>query len=318
MTGRTATVEILLSTYNGSDYLDAQLKSIIEQSHIDWSLLIRDDGSRDDTGDIIALWRERRPEMIRRLDEHSNENLGAVRSFSRLLEHSTAPYVMFADQDDVWLPDKVRLTLEAMRGQERRSGAKRPVLVHTDLTVVDEDLRPLNGSLWKQQGVVQRRNPSLPRIMVENCAWGCTMMLNRPLVTAVGSIPPTAVFHDWWITLVGSAFGDIAPVRRQTLFYRRHGRNESGISDIREVSRSGLADWHVARRRLAELLEESRPRVLAFLDRYRERLAPDQIAAATAFLHLPKRRFLQKRVDILRHRLFFSGLPRTLGLLLLI
>jgi glycosyltransferase involved in cell wall biosynthesis len=318
MTTPPAPIEILLSTYNGAKYIDALIGSIVAQDEFGWSLVVRDDGSKDGTLEIVHKWRQTRPDKIRVIDEPRNVNLGAVRSFSKLLEQSSAPYVMFADQDDVWLPGKVRLTLDAMRRQEARSGATRPVLVHTDLTIVDENLHVLSKSLWNYQGVVPGRNPKLSRIMVENCAWGCTTMLNRPLVSTIGTIPPAATYHDWWITLVASAFGDIVPVHEQTILYRRHAHNESRISDIRRVSRSALTDPRTPRRRLARILEESRPQVAKLLDVYRERLSRDQIAAAEAFLHLGDRSFLSRRLDILRYGLVFSGGLRTLGLLVLI
>jgi glycosyltransferase involved in cell wall biosynthesis len=318
MTSLTVPIEILLSTYNGAKYLDALLESIVAQDHEDWSLLIRDDGSTDLTKDIVQRWRRDHPNKINVIDEKLDNNLGAVRSFSRLMELSTAPYVMFADQDDVWLPGKVRLTLEAMRRQESKSGSARPVLVHTDLAIVDENLRVVSKSLWDYQGLVPRRNPKLSMVMLENCAWGCAVMLNRALVTAVRSIPPEAVHHDWWIALVAAAFGTTIPIHEQPILYRRHGGNESEISNVREVSRSGLADWRVPRRRLAQLLEEGRLRVLKFLEVYGGQMSPHQIAAAEAFLHLHERGFVGRRVDILRYGLSFSGLPRTLGLLLLV
>jgi glycosyltransferase involved in cell wall biosynthesis len=318
MTAPSASIEILLSTYNGSAYLDALLESIFGQDYDDWSLLIRDDGSTDTTRDIVNVWRQNHADKIIIIDEHVGDNVGAVRSFSRLLEQSSAPYVMFADQDDVWLPEKVRITFEAMRRQESKSDAARPVLVHTDLTIVDEDLRVLSKSLWNYQGVVPGRNPKLSRIMVENCAWGCTTMLNRSLVTTLGSIPPDATYHDWWIALVAAAFGDIVAVHEQTILYRRHEQNESQISDIRRVSRSAFSNPQAPRRRLARIFEQSRPQVIKLLELYRQRLAPEQIAAAEAFLHLPDRNFLSKRFDILRHGLVFSGSRRTLGLFVLI
>jgi glycosyltransferase involved in cell wall biosynthesis len=318
MTAPLASIEILLSTYNGAAYLDALLESIARQDQKDWSLLIRDDGSTDGTKDIIQRWRLKQFNKTKLIDEDTGNNLGALGSFSRLMEHSTSPYVMFADQDDVWLSDKIRLTLEAMQRQESITGLSRPVLVHTDLTIVDENLRVLNKSHWKHQGLAPRRSPKFSTIMMENCVWGCTAMLNRPLVNAVGTIPAAAVYHDWWIALVASAFGATVPLAEQSILYRRHGNNESEISSLREVSRSGLVDWRVPRRRVYQLLADGRPRVEKFLQVYRERMSPAQIAAAEAFLRLPERGFLSRRLDILRHSLFFSGLARTVGILLLV
>ena len=307
-----------MSTYNGSAYLEALLESIFRQDHEDWSLLIRDDGSTDTTRDIVSRWCQNHSNKIVVLDEHLDNNLGALLSFSRLLDQSSAPYVMFADQDDVWRPEKVRITFEAMQRQESISGTDCPILIHTDMTIVDEKLEVLGKSLWIYQGLVPRRNPRFSRAMLENCVWGCTAMLNRPLITAVAGIPSVAVHHDWWIALVASAFGATVPVSAQPILYRRHGDNESEISSLREVYRSGLMDWRVPRRRVAQLLEESRPRVVKFLELYGGRMSADQIAAAQAFLHLPERGFLGRRLDILRHGLVFSGALRTLGLLVFV
>ena len=192
------------------------------------------------------------------------------------------------------------------------------ILVHTDLTIVDEDLRVLCHSHWRHQGLAPRADPAFSKVVVENCVWGCTAMLNRPLIDAVGSIPPAAIHHDWWIALVAAAFGATVPIAAQPILYRRHGRNESEISSIAQAARSGLAHWGAARDRLAQILEQSRPRVAIFLERYRERMEPSQIAAAEAFLALPRLSFWRRGLEILRRGLVFTGPLRTLGLLLFV
>src|SRR5690606_39057310 len=136
--------------------------------------------------------------------------------------------VMFSDADDCWFPDKISLTLDLMRVVEKdEGGARTPTLVHTDLAVVDRDLRPIADSLWQYQGV----NPdltSLNRLLIQNCVTGCTVMVNRPLRELASPIPPGVVMHDWWMALVASSFGRIARIARPTLLYRQHGRNDTG------------------------------------------------------------------------------------------
>lgn len=311
-------VEIILSTFNGEDHLDEFLESIIQQDYGNWSLTIRDDGSSDRTPEIIQTWQTRLMSRLKISDDTNKINIGVVKSFSRLLENSSAPYVMMADQDDIWLPEKVRLTLEAMRQKEQYAPPARPILVHTDLTMVDQELRTLFPSVWKYQGLAPGRGRPFPRIIVENTVWGCTAMLNRPLIELVGCIPVTTLHHDWWVALVAAAFGDIVSLSDSHILWRRHGHNESEVSGINAVSRHAISNIKSAHQRLAELFEESRPRVRSFLERFREQLRASDIAAAEAFLDLPQHTPIERRLDIFRHGLFFGARLRNLGLLALL
>ncbi len=311
-------VEIILSTYNGMAHLDELIKSIAQQDHENWSLKIRDDGSSDRTVEVIQEWQARLPDRIQIFDGQSNANVGVVRSFSDLLESSLAPYVMMADQDDVWLPEKVRLTLGAMRRREEHASPARPILVHTDLTMVDQELRTLSPSVWRYQGLAPGRGRAFSRTIVENTVWGCTAMLNRPLVEIVGCIPVATIHHDWWIALVAAAFGDIVSLSDSRILWRRHGHNESEISGIRDVSMRLGSNFQGARQRLKELFDESRPRVRLFLERYRDRLQYSDVRTAEAFLRLPQRTPIGRRLDVIRHGLFFGANLRNIGLLTLL
>ena len=308
-------VEILLSTYNGSAHLDELVKSIAQQDHKDWSLKIRDDGSSDRTVEIIQEWRAQLPKRIQISDGQSGKNIGVVRSFSRLLESSSAPYVMMADQDDVWLPEKVRLTLDAMRRREAHAPSDLPILVHTDLTMVDHELRILSPSVWRYQGLAPGREGAFSRIIVENTVWGCTAMLNRPLVEIVGCIPVATIHHDWWIAMVAAALGDIVSLSDSRILWRRHEHNESEVSGIRNVSMRLGFNAKGARQRLLQLFSESRPRVQLFLERYRDKLQAFDVATAEAFLRLPQRTLVGRRLDIFRYGLFFGANVRNIGLL---
>ncbi len=311
-------VEILLSTYDGARHLGEFLRSLVGQDYRQWSLTVRDDGSSDDTLSVLRAWAGSQEIEINVLTEARVENLGVVRSFSRLLERSTARYAMFADQDDIWLPGKIRMTLEAMRRREEQVGAGKPVLVHTDLTVVDTELRVLSESLWRYQGLVPGRRPIFSHTMVENAVWGCTAMMNRPLIELVHEIPPQAIHHDWWIALVASAFGEIVSLDERTILWRRHGLNESDISGVAHAARGAITNLGGARRSLARALEDARQRVALFVDRYGDRLDQTQFEAARAFLGLPRQNVIGRRLAILRHGLFFGSHLRNAGLLALV
>ncbi|MDQ3310444.1 MAG: glycosyltransferase, partial [Gemmatimonadota bacterium] len=231
------------------------------------------DGSTDSTVEAVQAFAEE-DERIRLL-EGGGTRLGALGGFAWLLEHAApgAEYVMFCDQDDVWLPNKIADTLSAMQKAEADAAPGTPVLVHTDLTVVDEQLGVIDESLWSYQGI-QPELDTLDRLLIQNCVTGCTAMINGPLREKAGTVPPEAVMHDWWLTLVASCFGRIVRLSNPTILYRQHGRNDTGAKrhqhgtiDKTITAYSALGERGRAIRRIAAQGED-------FLRRYRAQLTP--------------------------------------------
>ena len=143
MKGKYCSVIVICSTFNGQKYLKEQIDSLFHQSYKDFKLLFRDDGSSDKTLEILKSY------DIELLP--SNENIGVKSSFETLLkyafENSDAKYFMFCDQDDVWNNDKIERTLEKMQELENLYGGSIPLLVHSDLEVVNEKLETLSSSM---------------------------------------------------------------------------------------------------------------------------------------------------------------------------
>lgn len=311
------TVQILLSCHNSQAFLGDLLGSLERQTFTDWQLLVRDDGSTDGTQGIVKGFEHRSPGRLEWLRDDGGA-AGPCQSFGRLLRASTASYVMFCDHDDVWLPRKIERTLETMREAEvqatregRPGEAATPILVFTDLAVVDVHLRPLGPSYWTYHHCDPRRT-SLAQLLVQNVVTGCTVMLNRPLAELAQPIPPQAVMHDGWVALVAACFGTIRLLDEPTVLYRQHDGNVLGVKPwgLRRIVRRALSS-RPARHDLACDIAQAR----ALLEQYAERLPPEKKATLAAFASLPDRTFLGKRLTLLRHRLFKSGLLRTLGLL---
>jgi len=145
-------VDILLATHNSRKYLAEQIDSIIAQEYTNWHLLIRDDGSCDDTLAMVKDYITSYPDKITLLLS-SGDNIGVVRNFGLLLEASTAPYVMFCDHDDVWLPNKIAEEMKHMRDVEKRVGHDQAVLVFTDLVIVDEQLHWIADSFYSYSNI---------------------------------------------------------------------------------------------------------------------------------------------------------------------
>lgn len=218
-------IAILLSTYNGYEYLEQQVNSILKQSNTEWQLYIRDDGSTDGTVSLIRKLSHN--PQITFFNDKEITNVGTVRSFMDLLENIDADYFMFSDQDDYWLPNKIQDTLEEMQSIEKGYPGK-PVCVHTNLQVTDDKLNPYR---------LYNKMPSwsdFPRILFNNCATGCTMMINKKLKEMVkfSQLDYQKVFmHDWWLTLIAACFGKVAYLDEPTILYRQHGSNVLGSLD---------------------------------------------------------------------------------------
>lgn len=267
-------VDILLSVYNGMPYLRAQMESVRAQTYADWRLWVRDDGSTDDSVQVVreVANADRRMSLL----DAGGANLGAAGSYSWLMGRPEveAEHVMLCDADDFWLPEKIEVTLAAMRESEKNLPPGTPVLVHTDLIVADEALRPVADSFWRYREITVEP-ATLQRLLSRNVVTGPTMMLNRPLLELAGAVPRGAIYQDWWITLVAAAFGKIVAVPRGTVLYRQHGRNSvgarpaGGALDLARRTLKGGVGEATLRAELCRAAEQA----AAFLERYRDRLS---------------------------------------------
>jgi len=223
-------VDILMSVYNGEKFLVDQLESLLSQTHKNWRLVVRDDKSTDSSVRVLCEYRSRYPEKIIFASDQRGR-LGACQGFAQAVHHSSADYMMFCDQDDVWLPTKVESSLaEILRLERLHPGM--PIVVYTDLIVVDEELKVIAESFWRYQQIDPQDN-SLSTLILDNVATGCTMIMNRPLKELAAPVPSEAVIHDWWFTLVCSVYGKVSYLSDRTVLYRQHGRNEIGAQDYR-------------------------------------------------------------------------------------
>lgn len=272
-------IEILLATYNGEKFLAEQIDSILTQTLNDWRLLIRDDGSTDQTQKIISHYVKTYPDKIIPIID-TNKNLGVTRNFERLMEHSTAPYIMFCDQDDIWFPNKIETSLRKLQTMEQQYGLDVPLLVYTDLAVCDEEGTLTAHSFWKYQG----GDPSLPldyvKALVQNNATGNTFIFNCTLCNCALPFSPDAVMHDWWVALIALYLGKIDYLTDQTIMYRQHSTNVSGSKgkDILPIIKKLPLYCHT--------LEKNIQQAKSFLENFQSQLDQKQINTLQTFTTL--------------------------------
>lgn len=243
-------VQILLSTYNGERYLSELLDSILGQTYQNWSLLIRDDGSSDSTLEVISKYiaKDCRISLL-----NSDKNLGVISSFETLLKASTSPYVMFCDQDDVWLSNKIEL-LHSVMVEAEKDLPNKPILVHSDLLVVDSNLNVISHSFW-QYSQIDITKRDFNYLGVKNFVTGCTMMFNRVAVESSLPFEQETRMHDAWVALkVLKTGGVIKSIETPTIMYRQHENNVVGaigqgnifkdkLLKIKSVIRDNSLQW---------------------------------------------------------------------------
>ena len=221
-------ITILLATYNGEKYIETQIESLLSQTYTNWRLIIRDDNSTDNTPTLLEKYQQQYPDKITILPAAAN--LGSILNFNALLTFAhDAKYIMFCDQDDCWLPDKIAVTYSKMGALEKEYGTNHPVMVFTNFQYVNEEMQIIESKKDFEINTIQ--NFGFPHLLAQNPVYGCTTIMNRALVDKIASIPAQAENHDHWAALVAAAFGKLYYLNTKTILYRQHSKNISGSFD---------------------------------------------------------------------------------------
>lgn len=271
-------VDILLATYNGEKFLSEQIESLQKQSYRDWKLLVSDDCSSDRTVELVKKYAES-DYRINVISENKKFG-GPKNNFLHLLRNSKADYVLFCDQDDVWLPDKIQKTVEKLQKLDCASNPI-PNLVFTDMKVVDERLNVISPSFMKYTATNQSRI-KLQEVIAQPIGAGCTMGINRCLANMVNRTPFNAymVMHDYWISLVAAAFGHIVFLNEATLLYRQHGSNSLGADNFSIIKR--LLHPNSMTRHFYETVQQAK----SFLDVYGSELSKKDYESLSRYSNL--------------------------------
>lgn len=224
---RRLRVSVAMASYDGARWVDEQLRSIADQSRPPDELVVVDDASRDDTVSRLEAFASRAPFPVR--IERNPENRSSTPTFERAFSRCTGGIVFFADQDDVWHPEKIE-TLAAVLEASPRVGA-----VFSNGRVVDAERRPLGHSLWealwfdaREQERV-RRGDAAAVFARHVVAAGTTMAFRADRRALYLPFPNLRDCHDSWVAFLASAVSEVRLVDRELIDYRVHGANQFGI-----------------------------------------------------------------------------------------
>lgn len=303
-----ATVQILMAVYNGEPYLAEQIDSIIAQSYTDWELLISDDSSSDKSLQIIQEYCAQDPRIRLVLED---EHFGSAKShFLALFKIANAPYVMTSDQDDMWDSDKIEITLAAMTKTEDRDKS-RPLLVCTDLRVVDSDLNVIHGSMLEYSNM-DADKVSFGYFLASCLVTGCTMMINDPLLNLMQKDcdEKNIIMHDWWASLVASAFGEVVYIKKQTISYRQHSDNSVGA-----VGFSLLGALQTLKDR-SKVSENTILQALELLRVFGDVLPNNTIEQAEALIEIPQAGPMSRIIKLTKADVWRKGILRNTATLI--
>jgi glycosyltransferase involved in cell wall biosynthesis len=221
-------VSIALATYNGQKYLGELMKSLRVQTWPRLEILAFDDASSDGTVTVLR-------ELEDRLDLKITVNprrTGVIANFDQAMRACTGDYIALADQDDVWRRDKITKMMARMLEVEAQVGHHTPVLIFSNMQVVNANLRPIKPfRIFPSVREVEAQQ-RVSWLLLRNYIAGCSMLFNQALLERAHPTPPGFFMHDWWLALVAATFGVVRGVDDTLLQYRQHAANTYGIKKV--------------------------------------------------------------------------------------
>jgi glycosyltransferase involved in cell wall biosynthesis len=302
-----------MCTYNGANFLPAQLESILAQSRKPDQIVVCDDGSTDETRAVLQKFEKQSPDLI--LLRFNKKNLGSIKNFEQAIGLCNGEVIALSDQDDVWRPDKLQLIQEAFKKQST-------ALVFSDAELVDENLKPLNRRMWSEVGFDEQKKKLLRSgraLEVLVPGWtvtGATMAFRTGFKNICLPVPEgIAMIHDGWIALTIAAVAEVVALDEPLIHYRQHDRQQIGAPDRveQQPESRGLAKFETAFKRrnssadLYKILATLEQRLVAFTGFYDTQKSLEFVGDYSFHLNvraeLAQRRRLSRVPSVLRELL---------------
>lgn len=292
-------ISVAMATYNGGKYLVEQLDSILSQTHLPAEIIVCDDQSTDNTSAILENF-QRKGLLKYFINE---KRLGFIGNFKKAVSLcNTENYIALSDQDDIWLPSKLSLNAQYIKNIDETDT---PVLVYSDLILVDQDKNLINPSFRNELG--QGGYIYCLETLFFGCfVNGCTMLMNPTMRSYFHTIPDRgALNHDTWMSMIAYTFGRAAILPEPQVYYRSHANNATEVGDFNKKGRlKRLLSEIVHSFRKNDLFEDQIRFASEFYTVFEEKLSPEQKNLFIRFIGLRGKSWVQKKIAL---RMFFRG-----------
>ena len=216
-------ISVVMATFNGVQYLQEQIESILQQTISPAEIIVCDDGSVDGTIALLEAYQQEG-----KLKYYENETtLGVVENFKKAVSLTReGNYIALSDQDDIWMPNKLEVLYNALAElEESQQEQSIPSIVYSDLILVNEHKNIINNSFWNEL-YHDKHEHCLHTLLFGNFVTGCSVMMNSATKKYFLAIPPT-ILHDVWLAFVGNTIGNIKAIPQPLLYYRQHANNQN-------------------------------------------------------------------------------------------
>ena len=243
-------ISVAMCTYNGSAFLPEQLESIADQTRLPDELIVCDDYSTDDTVEVIHAFARRAPFEVRL---YVNENnLGITNNFANAIGLCTKEIIALADQDDIWLPEKLDRIAEVFGTREEIAA------VFSDAELIDRESCRISMHIWESFYFTRREQErfangqALNILLKHPVVTGAAMAFRRDFCELLLPIPPNAL-HDYWISLLIATCGKIEMIRDSLMQYRKHDGQQIGagtaglpLAERAQIARKTTKGWYLS------------------------------------------------------------------------
>ncbi|WP_313154554.1 glycosyltransferase family 2 protein [Sphingobacterium multivorum] len=281
-------ISIVLATYNGAKYVAAQLDSILCQTVMPHEIIIVDDCSKDDTWELLNSYNFLKTEVVLLKNP---ENLGVIETFKRGISYATGDFVALCDQDDIWLSNKLQIQLESFEMLDSEQLIK-PIVVLSDLQLMGSDGKDLNRTFWKAHNM-QPLKTDFSKSLVFNEAVGCSMLLNRSMVSLIEKMPSEILMHDHWIYMIGKSFGLCLVVDVPLIRYRSH--EESVTAKIKPSLVNRIFNT-IGNLFSKDYLERNIKQAILFRTQYEVNLTKEQREILDRLISLKRKSYILKKI----------------------
>lgn len=210
-----------MATYNGEKYLAEQLDSIINQTYHNWNLLIRDDNSTDRTLEIIQDY-QKKDNRIKLLKDNEG-NLGIVKNFEELLKNSESEFIMFSDQDDIWIENKLDVYLKTAEKIKIKG-----FLLHSDAVLFNKNKLDASTRTFISKKAEKK---GLENTFFNYFVQGATILISKEIKNFILPFPKEAYLHDRYIHLISELFFERVFINQPLIYYRQHDNNQIGAKN---------------------------------------------------------------------------------------
>lgn len=294
-------ISVVMATYNGVQYLQEQIESILHQSLQPDEIIICDDASDDGTQEILKAYERKRV-----IQYFANEKrLGVVGNFKKgVALAKEGNYIALSDQDDIWMPHKLASLHEVLSQLEyKESKSNKPCIVYSDLILVNENKNELNKSFWNEL-YHDVHEHCLPTLLFGNFVTGCSVMMNTATKQYFFSTP-NHILHDVWLAFVGNTIGKIQAIPTPLMYYRQHAQNQNYQQGNTKQTKSQLR-WLRFKMLFTKnnYLQQEYFIATSFVEKYQTIIAPSQLKIIRRFLATKNMPHFVKEIAL---KIYFRG-----------